>query len=131
MIRNIFLILLFVSTSLFADMYWADDYKSGIKEAKESHKNIIVFFSKEDCAPCDDVTWTISFDKNVSNYVKEHFVAIEIDVEYDRREGFKIYKTPTIYFLDDKVKQIGKPLTKVLKPKEFLEKLKSIVAKHH
>ena len=129
--RTIFLILLFLNTSLFADMYWADDYKTGIKEAKERHKDVIVFFSKEDCSRCEEITWTISFDKNVSNYVKEHFVAIEIDVEYDRREGFKVYKTPTIYFLDENLKQIGKPLTKVLKPKAFLEKLESIVAKEY
>ena len=126
MIRNIFLILIFISTSLFADMYWADDYKSGIKEAKENHKKVLVFFSKEDSPACEEMTWTISFDKNVSNYVKEHFVAIEIDVEYDRREGFKIYDVPTIYFLDSNAKQIGKPLVKVLGPQKFLKKLKEV-----
>ena len=108
-------------------MYWADDYKSGIKEAKAEHKKVIVFFSKEDSPACEDVTWTISFDKNVSNYVKEHFVAIEIDVEYDSREGFKVYQVPTIYFLDSNAKQIGKPLKKVLGPEKFLKKLKEIV----
>lgn len=126
MIRTVSLILIFLSTSLFADMYWADDYKSGIKEAKAEHKKVIVFFSKEDSPACEEVTWTISFDKNISNYVQEHFVAIEIDVEYDRREGYKVYKVPTIYFLDENAKQIGKPLTKVLEPKKFFEKLKEI-----
>ena len=127
MTRNIFLILIFISTSLFADMYWADDYKSGIKEAKKSHKKVLVFFSKEDSPACEEMTWTISFDKNVSNYIQEHFVAIEIDVEYDSREGFKVYKVPTIYFLDSNAKQIGKPLKKVLGPQKFLKKLKEVV----
>jgi len=125
---TIFFILIFVTTALFADMYWADDYKSGIKEAKKSHKNVLLYFSREDSPACEEMTWTISFDKNVSNYVKEHFVAIEIDVEYDSRQGYKVYTTPTIYFLDSNAKQVGKPLTKVLGPKKFLKKLEEIVS---
>ena len=54
-------------------------------------------------------------------------MAIEIDVEFDKRQGFKIYETPTIYFLDSKAKKIGKPMTGTLGPKEFLKKLKGIV----
>jgi len=123
---KLFLILLLMTTSLSAGMYWAEDYKSGIKEAAQKQKKILVYFSKEECAPCDEMTWTISFDKNVSNYITEHFVAIEIDIEYDKRQGFKIYKTPTIYFLDSKAKQIGKPFTEILGPKGFLKKLKEI-----
>ena len=125
--KRLIFILLLMTTTLFGDMYWADDYKSGVKEAKKEGKNIILFFSKEECSKCDDVLWTISFDKKVSNYVSEHFIAIEIDVEFDRRQGFKIYKTPTIYFLDPKAKQIGKPLIKTLKPEQFLKKLEEIV----
>ena len=125
--KRLLFVLLLTTTALFGDMYWADDYKSGIKEAKKEDKNIILLFSKEDCSKCDDVLWTISFDKNVSNYVAENFIAIEIDVEFDRRQGFKVYKTPTIYFLDHKAKQIGKPLTKALKSEQFLKKLEEIV----
>ncbi len=124
---KLFLMLLLITTSLSAGMYWADDYKSGLKEAAQEDKKILVYFSKEDSAKCEEMTWTISFDKNVSNYITEHFVAIEIDIEYDKRQGFKIYQTPTIYFLDAKAKQIGKPLTEVLGPKGFLKKLKEIV----
>lgn len=123
---RVFFIFLFITTSLLAEMNWAEDYKSGLKEAAQKQKKVIVYFSEEDCAKCDAMSWTISFDKNVSNYITEHFVAIEIDIEYDKRQGFKIYQTPTIYFLDTKAKQIGKPLTNVLGPKGFLKKLKEI-----
>ena len=124
--NKLFLILLFVTTYLSAGMYWADDYKSGLKEAAQNDKKILVYFSEEDNVKCDEMTWTISFDKNVSNYITEHFVAIEIDIEYDKRQGFKVYQTPTIYFLDSKAKQIGKPFTEILGPKGFLKKLKEI-----
>ena len=124
---KLFLILILGISSLYADMYWAEDYKSGVKEAAKNHKNILVYFSKEECVKCEEMTWTISFDKNVSDYVDEHFIAIEIDVEFDKRQGYKVYETPTIYFLDAKAKKIGKPMTGTLKPKKFLQKLKDIV----
>jgi len=124
--NKLFLILLFVTSSLSAGMYWADDYKSGLKEAAQNDKKILVYFSEEDNVKCDEMTWTISFDKNVSNYITEHFVAIEIDIEYDKRQGFKIYETPTIFFLDSKAKQIGKPLVGTMGPKAFLKKLEAI-----
>ena len=124
--RQIFLTLLLISTSLFAETNWADDYKSALKEAKSKQKKVIVYFSKEDCSECEKMQWTISSDKNVSAYINSNFVAVEIDIEYDKREGYKIYKTPTVYFLNMNAKQIGKPLTKALGPKIFLKKLKEI-----
>lgn len=125
MSKYVILLLLLVH-SMYADMYWADDYKSGIKEAAQKQKKVLILFSKEDCVKCEEILWTISFDKNVSDYVNENFVAIEIDIEYDKREGYKVYKTPTIYFLDANTKQIGKPFTEMLGPQGFLKKLKEI-----
>ncbi len=115
--------LILVVISLFADIDWADDYKAALKEAKSEQKKVIVFFAKENCTKCDEMRWTINSDKNVSAYVKSHFVAVEIDTEYDKREGFKVYNTPTIYFLNTNAKQIGDPLDDTLGPKGFLKKL--------
>jgi len=126
--RRYITLLLVMMSALCADMYWADDYKSGLKEAAQKQKNILLYFSKEDNIKSEEMTWTISFDKNVSDYVNDHFVAIEIDIEYDKRQGYKIYKTPTTYFLDANAKQIGKPLIGTMGPKEFLKKLKTIQA---
>ncbi len=123
----LFLGLLLSSTLLVADMYWADDYKSGLKEAKAENKKILILFSNEDQPASEEMLWTISFDKNVSDYVSEHFIAIEIDVGYDSRQGYKVYKTPTVYFLDSHAKKIGKPLTKKLGPVKFMKKLQEVV----
>lgn len=120
------LILIFTATSLFAETNWAEDYKSAIKEAKSKQKKVIVYFSKEGCAECDKMQWTMSSDTNVSKYINSYFVPVEIDIEYDKREGYKIYKTPTVYFLDSNAKQIGKPVVEALGPKGFLKKLKEV-----
>ncbi len=120
------LTLVFMTVSLFAETEWAEDYKSALKEAKSEQKKVLVYFSKESCSECEKMQWTMSSDKNVSAYITEHFVAVEIDIEYDKRQGYKVYKTPTVYFLNTKAKQIGKPLTEVLGPKGFLKKLKEI-----
>lgn len=120
------LLLMIAITSLFADIDWADDYKAAVKEAKAGQKKVIVFFSREDCSKCDEMRWTMNSDRNVSKYITAHFVAVEIDTEFDKREGYKVYKTPTIYFLDSNAKTIGDPLDTTLGPKGFLKKLQEV-----
>lgn len=124
--RNLFLILMFIATSLFAETHWADDYKSALKEAKSQQKKVIVYFSKEGCSGCAEMQWTMNSDKNVSNYINSHFIPVEIDIEYDKREGYKVYSTPMVYFLDADAKQIGKPVSGALGPKSFLSRLKEV-----
>lgn len=126
--RKVILLVMLASVSLFADIDWADDYKAAVKEAKAKHKKVIVFFSRESCAKCDEMRWTINSDKDVSDYIESRFIAVEIDTEYDKREGFKVYKTPTIYFLDSSAAAIGKPLEEALGPKGFLKKLEEVDA---
>jgi thioredoxin-related protein len=115
-----------VTVSLFAETNWADDYKSALKEAKSEQKKVILFFIKEGCAKCDEMLWTMNSDKNVSKYINSNFVAVEIDIEYDKREGYKIYSTPTVYFLNTNAEQIGKAVVEALGPKGFLKKLKEV-----
>lgn len=123
---KIFLTLVFVTVSLFAETNWADDYKSALKEAKSEQKKVMLFFIKEGCAKCDEMLWTMNSDKNVSKYINSNFVAVEIDIEYDKREGYKIYSTPTVYFLNTNAEQIGKAVVEALGPKGFLKKLKEV-----
>lgn len=124
--RTLLLIFIFVTTSLFAATDWAEDYKSAVKQAKSEQKKLIVFFTKEGCDKCEELQWTMNSDKNVSDYINAHFVAVEIDLEYDKRQGFKVYSAPTTYFTDFNGKQIGDPLIGSLGPKALLSKLQDV-----
>ncbi|MDA3945509.1 MAG: thioredoxin family protein [Helicobacteraceae bacterium] len=123
---KIFLILIFVTTSLFAVTDWAEDYKSALKEAKSQQKKVLVYFTKEGCEKCDEMAWTMNSDQDVSEYINTHFVAVALDLDYDRRQGLKVYSAPTIYFINFNEKQIGDPVIGALGPKTFLLKLNEV-----
>ncbi len=121
--RRCFLVLIFVTTSLFADINWADDYKSALEKAKTQNKKVMVMFSSEDCKECQNMHKTVYSDKEISEYVNKNFVAVNVDVEYDGRKGFKVYKIPTLYFLDPKGKQIGRAVKGAIDKGALLKKL--------
>jgi len=120
------LILVFVATSLFADIKWADDYKSALKEAEKTNKKVLIVFTKEDCVECETMRNTVFTNVEVSKLANSRFVSVEVDVEYDGRKGYKVFKTPTFYFLDPKGKQIGKELVGPYDATAFLAKLQEI-----
>ena len=124
--RKLLLVFMVVTTSLFAATNWAEDYKSAIKEAKAQKKKVLVYFTKEECVKCNEMQWTLNSDENTSKYINEHFVAVEIDLDYDRRQGFKVYSAPTIYFINFNEKQIGDPVIGSQGPKSFLLKLQEV-----
>ena len=123
---KIFLTVIFVATSLFAEINWEDDYKSALKKAETHNKKVLLMFSEEDCPDCQKLQNEVFSDKAVSKYIIRKFVSVELDVEYDSRKGFKVYKTPTFYFLDSDGKQIGRALVGVIDAKSFLTKLQVI-----
>lgn len=124
--RKLLLVFIVVTTSLFAATNWAEDYKTAIKEAKKQKKKVLIYFTKEDCVKCNKMQWTLNSDENISQYINTHFIAVEIDLDYDRRQGFKVYTAPTIYFIDFNEKQIGDPVVGEQGPKSFLLKLKEV-----
>ncbi len=121
--RNIFLILLFLSSSLLAELEWADDYKSALKMAQQEQKLVLVMFTKESCSLCEILEETLLTDPTVAPFLESKFVAVELDTEYDKRQGLKVYTTPTFYFLDAKGKPMTKRMEKSFTPEKFLKKL--------
>jgi len=110
--RQLFLILLFMTTSLFAELEWSDDYKSALKIAKAQNKHVVLMFSKEDCSLCEVLHEILFPDPSIIEILEKNFILVELDTEYDNRRGFKVYSTPTIYFLNAKGKKQGKSMTK-------------------
>ena len=110
--RQLFLILLFMTSSLFAELEWSDDYKSALKSAKAQNKHVVLMFSKEDCSLCEVLHEILFPDPSIVEILEKNFILIELDTEYDNRRGFKVYSTPTIYFLNAKGKKQGNSMTK-------------------
>ena len=105
--KKIFLMALFLTSTLFADLNWADDYESGLEQAKQEKKIVMLMFTLTNCHVCETMKETIYTQPEVMAYVKKYFVPIELNLDIDDKEGYAVYGTPTFYFLTSDGKQIG------------------------
>ncbi|MGB5965488.1 MAG: thioredoxin fold domain-containing protein, partial [Sulfurimonadaceae bacterium] len=80
----------------------------------------------EACSECKKMQDNVYSNKKFSEYVNSHFVSVNIDIEYDKREGYKVYSTPTFYFLDSNGKRIGSAMVGGSDVETFLTKLQEI-----
>lgn len=126
--KKMFLLMLLLSTALFADLNWAEDYESGLAQAKKENKPVMLMFTLTNCHVCETMKETVYEDKAVMDYVAKYFVPIELNLDLDDKEGYAVYGTPTFYFLDSNGKQIGDMKVGGSTVDGFMKKLKSVRA---
>ncbi|MDA3945508.1 MAG: thioredoxin family protein [Helicobacteraceae bacterium] len=105
--KKLFLLVLFLTSALFADLNWAEDYETGLAQAKKENKKVILMFTLSACQVCEKMKDDVYTQKKVLDYVEKYFVPIEINLDLDDKEGYEVFGTPTFYFLDSNGKQIG------------------------
>ena len=126
--KKLLIIGLFLVTSLFADLNWADDYESALAQAKEQNKIVMIMFTLGGCHVCEQMKSEVYTQKEVMDYVKKYFVPLDLNLDVDDKEGFAVYGTPTFYFLDSNGKQIGDVKVGGSNAMGFMKKLKSVKA---
>ncbi len=121
------LLLLALITFSFATVSWEDDYDYALESAKEEKKPLLLMFSSPSCKVCIYMKNKVYPVKEVSDYISENFIPVEIDItEYPEAFGYKILGTPTYYFLTSQGKPIGEAMIGGAKADAFLQKLKSV-----
>ena len=125
--KKLFVLFLFLSTALFADLNWAEDYESGLAQAKQENKKVMLMFTLTNCHVCEMMKEKVYEDKRIMDYVAKYFVPIELNLDLDDKEGYKVYGTPTFYFLQSDGKQIEMKVGGSTAD-GFLKKLKAIRA---
>ena len=105
--KKIILLLAVLPSLLFAEIHWAEDYESGLAQAKKEHKKVMLMFTLEECHVCEMMKEKVYTNKEVESYINENFVPIESVLDFDGKHGYAVYGTPTYYFLTPEGKQIG------------------------
>ncbi|HEX5710356.1 MAG TPA: thioredoxin family protein [Sulfuricurvum sp.] len=125
--KKVLFILLFLTSSLFAELDWAPSYEQGLVQAKKEHKITMLMFSTKTCKMCNYMKKTVYENEEVSEYVKNFFIPIEVDITaHPDKYGYNVFGTPTYYFLDSNGKQIGRMMVGGASPEGFLQKLKDV-----
>lgn len=113
------------------DVVWADDMVSARELAKDSDKNMLLFFTGEWCSPCRIMKREVFADEEVMKAINSQVVPVMIDVDDPKtQEIVKLYKvggTPVTIFTDPKGNVLDYAVGKIGKTK-FLEMLEDLGA---
>ena len=124
--KKIILILLFVGTSLIAELNWIDDLDDAYDVAQEEHKIVFVILSQKGCPACNYMKDTVLKNKDVIKEFNKDFVAVHLDIHHDAVPlELEHFVTPTLYFLNAD-EEILFRINGYKNDKEFLEELDTV-----
>lgn len=111
LIITVFILTAFVSLQaqgLFSNL----SYEEMVKTAKRDKKSYFVDLTASWCLPCKLMDQTVFQDQLVKQYVAEHYMAVQLDIEdFDAlilKGEYQVKSLPTILFFNSKGKMIAK-----------------------
>ena len=117
------LIILFLVTSVFADINWVEDIDDAYEVAAQENKQVMVMLSREGCSACDYMKGIVFKDTKFSSRFNKGLIAVHIDIHKDfMPDGLEFFATPTFYFLDANEKKLHR-INGAHNSKDFSEEL--------
>jgi len=120
-----FIVLLMLAASLFADIELVSSLDKAKELAKKENKIIMMEITQPGCPACEYMEFVVFEDPLIEKEISEHFIS----VEYDKQkvpDGFRVFGTPTIYFLNSDGTKFTSPQIGAANVKKFMKKLKSV-----
>jgi thioredoxin-related protein len=128
--KIILLIAVLVWSAFGAEVHWAKDYESGIKQAQKEHKPVLFIISRDTCKYCILLENTTLKDPKVVAEINKNFVAIR---SWTNEGDFIPYMLrqntpglPGIWFLDENGAPLYQPLLGYIKKDSFYTALKTV-----
>lgn len=121
--KKILFSILFSLTALWS-IDTVDTIDEALEIAKDENKIIMIMFSAEYCPTCKYMKNEVYTNSKVENYLDTYFVSMEIDVDTQDTLGYKVFGTPTYYFLRPNGSTIGRAFIGGANPEAFITKLK-------
>jgi len=126
MLKKIVLIGMILVSSLFsAEINWAKDYRSGMKQALKENKPVLLVSSRHSCKYCVILKDTTFKDKDIIKALNKDFISIiaySDEQDYMPRELFTP-GVPALWFLVPDGQAMYQPLMGAIKTPEFMNAL--------
>lgn len=108
-----------------ANLNWVEAYEEAQTLSKAQSKPIMLMYTMTGCLACKYMKEEVFTKPEIADYINKHFIPVEMDIDFDRIKGLKVYGTPTFYFHWD-TKHIVKMIMGGVRPDAFLKRLKLI-----
>ena len=114
--------LFFATSLLAAEVNWAKDYNSGLKQAKEQNKPMLFVISRDTCKYCIILKNTTFKDKKVTTTLNKDFIAVTSWINENDYIPEELFTPglPGIWFLLPSGKPMYQPLMGAQKIENFL-----------
>lgn len=125
MIKKIILALFFSSFAFAAQVDWMPNYNAAVEKAKKENKLIFLMLTQPGCPTCVQMKEIIAKDEMLINEINSKFAAVEVNVlKDDWNKKFRVFGTPTFYFLDKNENKISRQFVGGAPGSEFLKIIK-------
>ena len=124
-------ILLFLATSVCAaELNWAKDYHSGLKESQKANKPMLVVYSSHHCRYCVQLDNTTFKNQQVIEYLDKNFVSVIVYTDENDfiPPGLRTPSTPTIWFLYPTTEPMFEPILGAIDAENFYKALHIVKA---
>ncbi len=137
------LVLLFISTTLFAQDWQTDFEKSKELAAAENKTIVLVFAGSDWCAPCMKLEKEIWESETFKNYAHDHYVMYKADFPRKKKNQVESQQLkrnkqlaekynpkgyfPFVAILDKEGKVLGETGYKKMSPDEYINHLDSFI----
>ena len=124
----IYMVLLFATSLMAAEINWAKDYESGLKQAKAENKPMLFVISRDTCKYCVRLKNTTFKDEKVTTVINKDFIAVTSWINENDYIPEKLYTPglPGIWFLLPSGEPMFQPLMGALGTQEILHYLKQV-----
>jgi len=121
----VYVMVLFASSLMAANVQWAKDYQSGMEMAKAQNKPVLFVVSRDTCKYCIMLDKTTLSDATVTKALNRDFIAIRSWLNKHDYVPEDLYAPglPTIWFLLPDGTPMYQPLMGMVDSKNFLEAL--------
>lgn len=124
---KIFLMLCVLCVSLVfgTEINWTKDYKSALSKAEKVNKTILMIVDSPNCPYCVLLKEDVISSNSVADFINKNFVPVLVtqnDGTYPS-DTFKVYGTPTTFFVSSKEELLYSPIIGYVKKEKYLKYL--------
>ncbi len=126
--KNILFTLLFLASSLFAQIEWLDSYDEALKRSRELDRPILLLMVSDSCGWCRKLKEKTLQNPEVENYINRRYVPLMLNRERDEYPSFiKAKYVPTTFYIDPDGKLLIDPVVGYWEADEYMSDLRLVL----